>query len=404
MQTTPKSLRLHIALLGTVNSGKSSFLNLITGQQTSIISDIGGTTTDVVEKSQEFHPLGPVLWLDTAGFGDTSELANKRLQKTLQVLDRTDIALLICKGDTIGSEEQHIINLAAEKKIPLLRIYNQADKYPVNATDGIAVNSTDLSSRDTVIKQLTSALIRLCPEDFLNSTPLLGDLLPEQSTAIMIIPLDYEAPKGRLIMPQVQAIRDCLDHNQNIIMVKEGNYTSVLQNLKTPPALVICDSQVVDKMVAQTPADIPCTTFSILMARFKGDLYKMTQGAAIIDKLQDGDKVLIAESCTHHAAEDDIGRVKIPNWLLKKTGKNLQINYTNGCDFVRNLAEYKLVIQCGGCAINRREILSRIYKCEQAGVAITNYGICISELKGVLQQVLQPFGDIYQAYIKAKQN
>ena len=227
MQTTPKSLRLHIALLGTVNSGKSSFLNLITGQQTSIISDIGGTTTDVVEKSQEFHPLGPVLWLDTAGFGDTSELANKRLQKTLQVLDRTDIALLICKGDTIGSEEQHIINLAAEKKIPLLRIYNQADKYPVNATDGIAVNSTDLSSRDTVIKQLTSALIRLCPEDFLNSTPLLGDLLPEQSTAIMIIPLDYEAPKGRLIMPQVQAIRDCLDHNQNIIMVKPQNSAGI---------------------------------------------------------------------------------------------------------------------------------------------------------------------------------
>jgi len=392
MQTAPKSLRLHIAILGRVNSGKSSLLNLFTGQQNAIVSPCAGTTTDVVEKAQELQPLGPILWLDTAGFGDESELGSKRLERTYRALERADVALLVCQGDTIGEEEENIIALADEKKIPLIKIYNQADKYKITRNDGIRVNATDITSRNRVLNELKTELIRVCPDDFINSLPLVGDLAPEHSTVIMIIPLDYEAPKGRLIMPQVQAIRDCLDHNQSIIAVKEEDYLNVLNNLITPPTLVICDSQIVDRMVKETPADIKCTTFSILMARFKGDLHKMVQGAQTINKLQDGDKVLIAESCTHHAMEDDIGRVKIPNWLLKKTGKALQIDHVSGCDFVSNLSEYKLVIQCGGCTINRREILSRIYKCERAGVAITNYGVCISELKGVLPRVLEPFG------------
>ncbi len=402
-QNAPKSLRLHIALLGRVNTGKSSFLNLVSGQQAAITSDIAGTTTDVVEKAQELPPLGPVLWLDTAGFGDVSELSEKRLAKTQQILDKTDVALLICAGDRIGAEEEKIMALTTERKIPLLKIYNQSDKFPITATDGIIVNSTDLTTRDKVLYELKSALIKICPENFINPLPLLGDLAPQNSTVMMIIPIDYEAPKGRLIMPQVQAIRDCLDHQQNIMLVKENNYATALQNLRNPPALVVCDSQVVDKMVSQTPNNIPCTTFSILMARFKGDLSIMVQGAAIIDKLQDGDKVLIAEACTHHAMEDDIGRVKIPNWLRKKTGKDLIIEHLSGCDFATDLTKYKLVVQCGGCTLNRREILSRIYKCQQAGVAITNYGVCISELKGVLSRVLQPFGDVYQDYIKAKE-
>lgn len=391
MQSAPKSLRLHIAILGRVNAGKSSLLNLLTGQQAAITSEIAGTTTDVVEKAQELTPLGPVLWLDTAGFDDKSELGNKRMEKTYRALERADIALLVCRGDNTGETEEKIITLATEKKIPLIKIYNQADKYNITATDGIKVNSLDLSSRDRVLNELKAELIKVCPDDFLNSRSLLGDLAPANSTVIMIIPLDYEAPKGRLIMPQVQAIRDCLDHNQNIMVIKEDNYLNVLHNLKNPPALVVCDSQIVDRMVKETPAKIKCTTFSILMARFKGDLEKMVRGAQMINRLQDGDKVLIAESCTHHAMEDDIGRVKIPNWLLKKTGKKLEINHVSGCDFVSNLSEYKLVIQCGGCNINRREILSRIYKCEHAGVAITNYGVCISELKGVLSRVLEPF-------------
>ena len=391
MLSAPKSLRLHIAIVGRVNAGKSSLLNLLTGQQTAITSEVAGTTTDVVEKAQELQPLGPVLWLDTAGFGDESKLGDKRMEKTYRALERADIILLVCQGDLIGEQEQKIMDLAQEKKIPLIKIYNMADKYKITANDGIKVNSTDISSRDRVLNELKAALIKACPDDFLNAQPLLGDLAPANSTVIMIIPLDYEAPKGRLIMPQVQAIRDCLDHNQNIMVVKEDNYINTLNNLKTPPALVICDSQIVDRMVKETPPEIKCTTFSILMARFKGDLEKMVHGAQMISKLQDGDKILIAEACTHHAMEDDIGRVKIPNWLLKKTGKKLQIDHVSGCDFISNLSEYKLVIQCGGCTINRREILSRIYKCEQAGVAITNYGVCISELKGVLNRVLEPF-------------
>ena len=394
MQTTPKSLRLQIAIFGRVNAGKSSFLNLVTGQETAITSEIAGTTTDVVEKAQELLPLGPVLWLDTAGFGDNTELSGQRLEKTIKTLDRADIAVLVCEGDNIGEEENKIISLTSQHKIPLIKIYNRADKYSITATDGIIISAADKNSRDKVLNELKAALIKVCPEDFINRRPLLGDLSPEHSTVVMIIPIDYEAPKGRLIMPQVQAIRDCLDNNQNVLVVKENDYKAVLQNFKNPPALVVCDSQVVDKMVTETPADIKCTTFSILMARFKGDLQKMTAGAEMIDKLQDGDKILIAESCTHHAVEDDIGRIKIPNWLQKKTGKNLQIDHVSGCDFATNLQDYKLVIQCGGCAINRKEILSRIYKCEQAGVAITNYGVCISKLKGVLPRVLEPFNDI----------
>lgn len=394
MQNTPKSLRLQIAIFGRVNAGKSSFLNLVTGQETAITSDVAGTTTDVVEKAQELLPIGPVLWLDTAGFGDETELSEKRLAKTARVLERADVAIMVCEGDKIGNVEKQIIALASQHKIPLIKVYNKADKYSIAAADGIAVCAVDKGSRDKVLNELKAALIKVCPEDFINSRPLLGDLAPAHSTVVMIIPIDYEAPKGRLIMPQVQAIRDCLDHEQNVLVVKENDYQAVLQNFKNPPALVVCDSQVVDKMVAETPADIKCTTFSILMARFKGDLQKMVKGAAMIDKLENGDKILIAESCTHHAVEDDIGRVKIPNWLKKKTGKNLQIDHVSGCDFATNLADYKLVIQCGGCAINRKEILSRIYKCEQAGTAITNYGVCISALKGVLPRVLEPFAEI----------
>lgn len=402
MQSAPKALRLQIAVLGRVNAGKSSFVNLVTGQNTSITSEFAGTTTDVVEKAQELTPLGPVLWLDTAGFADNSALGDKRLQKTIQAIERADVAILVCNGDEIGVPEEQILHILAEHKTSVIKIFNKADVQHISSNDGIAVNSTDLSMRDSVLHKLKSALIKVCPDDFLNAQPMLGDLAEADSTVIMIIPLDYEAPKGRLIMPQVQAIRDCLDHNQNVIVVKESNYKAVLENLKTPPSLVVCDSQIVDKMVEQTPQNIKCTTFSILMARLKGDLAKMAQGAATISHLQDGDKILIAESCTHHAVDDDIGRVKIPNLLRKKTQKTLQIDFVSGCDFAQDLSSYKLVIQCGGCTVNRREILSRIHKCNSAGVAITNYGVCISELKGVLQRVLEPFSDVYEQYKKVK--
>ena len=390
-ETAPKSLRLHIALLGRVNAGKSSFLNLITGQNVSITSDIAGTTTDVVEKTQELLPLGPVVWLDTAGFGDKTELAEQRLAKTRRVLDWADVAVLVCEGNKIGLEEAEIIEEVSARNIPLIKIFNKADIYPSDG-DGIRCNAEDKTCRDRVLNQLKAALIKAAPEDVINTPSLLGNLIPPHGTVIMIVPIDYEAPKGRLILPQVQAIRDCLDHDCTVIVVKENDYAGVLRNLKNKPDLVVCDSQVVDKMVAETPADIKCTTFSILFARFKGDLGKLVEGASVINRLKDGDKVLISESCTHHAIEDDIGRVKIPNWLKKKTGADLQISHVSGCDFPGDLREYKLVVQCGGCMNNRREILSRINKCETLNVPITNYGVCISELKGVLSRILEPFG------------
>lgn len=402
MQNTPKALRMQIAISGRVNAGKSSFLNFITGQQTAIASNIAGTTGDVVEKAMELPNIGPVLWLDTAGFGDETELKNQRAEKTAAALQRADIVLLVCEGDKIGEIEQDIINHAKESKTPLIKIFNKADKFNITSDDGLAVNSLDLSSRSRVTEALIELILKVCPADLLQEPPLVSDLAPENSTVIMIVPIDYEAPKGRLILPQVQAIRDCLDGNQNILVCKENNYVAALQSLKNPPALVVCDSQVVDFMVAQTPPEIKCTTFSILMARFKADLTIMAKNAAQIAKLKDGDKILIAESCTHHAIQDDIGRVKIPALLRKKTQKNLEIDFVSGCDFGKNLEQYQLVIQCGGCTVNRREMLSRLQKCDAAGVKITNYGVCISELKGVLERVLQPFPTAYAAYLNEK--
>lgn len=401
MDKAPKSLRLHIALMGRVNSGKSSFLNLVSGQDVSITSPQEGTTTDVVEKAQELLPLGPVVWLDTAGLGDNSGLGGKRVAKTFAVLDRSDIVVLVSEGNQVGEYEQQIIEEAARRQLPLIKVFNKADLYPAQG-DGIAVVSTDKSTRDEVLGKLKEALLKACPEDFIAAPPVLGDLVPPHGTVVMIIPIDFEAPKGRLIMPQVQAIRDGLDYNQTVIIVKENDYVSALDNLKKAPGLVVCDSQVVDFMVANTPQDIPSTTFSILFARLKGDIIKFVEGAAAIKTLQDGDKILIAESCTHHAVEDDIGRVKIPRWLRAKTGRELVIDHVAGHDFPENLPEYKLVIQCGGCMQNRREVLSRINKCETAGVPITNYGVCISELKGVLERVLEPFPAALKAYRNIK--
>ena len=390
MQITPKSLRLHIALLGRVNAGKSSFLNLVTGQDVSITSQVAGTTTDVVEKTQELLPIGPVVWLDTAGLGDTTVLGKERQAGTNRVLDRADVAVLVCEGDKFAAEEEHILAECEKRRIPLIKVYNKADLYNC-PNDGIKVVSTDKNSRDKVLNELKEKLLKVVPEDFIKAPSLLGDLIPPQGTIILITPIDKEAPKGRLIMPQVQAIRDGLDNNAVVMVVKETEYLQALNSLKHKPDLVVCDSQVVDFMVANTPQDIKCTTFSILFARLKGDLRKMAEGAKTIATLQNNDKILIAEACTHHAIEDDIGKVKIPNWLRKKTGKNLQIDHVSGCTFPENLGDYKLVIQCGGCTQNRREILSRIQKCQTFAVPVTNYGICISELKGVLDRVLSPF-------------
>lgn len=396
MKTVPKSLRLHIALFGRTNVGKSSFLNLITGQEVSIVSEQPGTTTDVVEKTMELLPIGPVVFLDTAGLDDTTILGGKRVEKTEKVFDRADVILLICEGNQFGEFEQAVCEKAGTT--PVIRIRNKSDLSDMSESSDICCNSTDFLSRERVLSQLKAQLLTVCPEEFIQPPPLVGDLVKPGGIAMLIVPIDLQAPKGRLILPQVSTIRDAIDNDAAALVVKEREYTHMLNQLKNPPDLVICDSQVVLKMVGDTPDSIPCTTFSILFARLKGDLPKFAAGAAAIDRLKTGDKVLIAESCSHHAAEDDIGRVKIPRWLRQYTGCDLQIDVYAGRDFPDNLSEYRLVVQCGGCMHNRREILSRIEKCEAAGVPITNYGLCISQTQGVLKRVLSPFPAALDAF------
>jgi [FeFe] hydrogenase H-cluster maturation GTPase HydF len=396
MKTAPKSLRLHIALFGRTNVGKSSFLNLIAGQDVSIVSEQPGTTTDIVEKTMELLPIGPVVFIDTAGLDDTTALGCKRVEKTEKVFDRADVILLICEGDRFGEFEQTVCEKAG--KTPVIRIHNKSDLSDSSDLSGLQCNSTDLASREKVLSQLKAQLLAVCPEEFIQPPPLVGDLVKPGGIAVLIVPIDLQAPKGRLILPQVSTIRDALDNDAAALVVKEREYTHMLSQLKTPPDLVICDSQVVLKMIGDTPKEIPCTTFSILFARLKGDLPKLAAGAAAIDRLKNGDKVLIAESCSHHAAEDDIGRVKIPRWLRQYCGCELQIDVYAGRDFPENLNEYSLVVQCGGCMHNRREILSRIEKCEEAGVPITNYGLCISQTQGVLKRVLSPFPAALDAF------
>ncbi len=398
MQKTPKSLRLHIALFGRTNVGKSSFLNLIAGQDVSIVSEQAGTTTDVVEKPMELLPIGPVVFLDTAGIDDTTALGEKRVDRTERVFDRADVILLLHEGDRVTEFETRVAAKAAAKNIPVIRIANKMDlTHPTDAAF-LRCDSTDLASRDKVLAALKSELLSVCPDEFIAPPPLMGDLVRPGGLAMLIVPIDLQAPKGRLILPQVSTIRDALDNDAATLVCKEREYSHMLAMLNQKPDVAICDSQMVLKMVADTPDDIPCTTFSILFARLKGDLRKFAMGAAAIDKLEPGDKVLIAESCSHHALEDDIGRVKIPRWLRQYVGVDVEIDVYAGRDFPDNLSEYKLAVQCGGCMQNRREVLSRIEKCEAAGVPITNYGLCISQTQGVLRRVLSPFPSALLAY------
>jgi len=400
MQKTPKSLRLHIALFGRTNVGKSSFLNLIAGQEVSIVSEQAGTTTDVVEKPMELLPVGPVVFLDTAGLDDTTALGEKRVDRTAKVFDRADVILLLHEGNVVTEFEESVQAKADSKKIPIIRIANKSDLTDSSDSSYLACNSLNLSSRDRVLARLKARLLAVCPDEFITPPPLMGDLVKPGGLAMLIVPIDLQAPKGRLILPQVSTIRDALDNDAATLVCKEREYAHMLNILRQKPDVAICDSQMVLKMVADTPPDIPCTTFSILFARLKGDLRKFAMGAAAIDQLEPGDKVLIAESCSHHALEDDIGRVKIPRWLRQYVGVDVQIDVYSGRDFPDNLSEYKLAVQCGGCMQNRREVLSRIEKCESAGVPITNYGMCIAQTQGVLKRVLSPFPAALDAYEK----
>lgn len=402
---TLKSMRLHIGIFGKTNVGKSAFLNRITNQEVSIVSDIAGTTTDVVEKSMELLPVGPVNFLDTAGINDTTALGAERIEKTMKIINRTDIAVIVCDYNGIDAYERNLIQKFDELKIPYLIVINKQDEKEIptekyeeilkqvqndsSKPEDKILKTSALNDKDIVFK-FKEKLVRMLPEDFVNSPKIAGDLIPPKSTVILVIPIDKEAPKGRIILPQVQTLRDLLDSDCLSYVVKESELKQALDNLKEPPALVITDSQAFKTVAEIVPESIPLTSFSILFARLKGDLKAFEEGANAIDNLKDGDKVLILESCTHHAIEDDIGRVKIPNLLRKKTGKNLIIENYAGHDFPE-IMDYKLIIHCGACMTNRREVLSRILKASEKGVPITNYGITISYCLGILPRAIKIF-------------
>ena len=385
-----KSMRLHIGIFGKTNVGKSSLLNKISNQSVSIVSDVAGTTTDVVEKSMELLPVGPVTFLDTAGLDDKTDLAEKRIEKTMKFVNRCDVAVVVCDYNGIDDYEKNLIEKFEELKIPYLIVVNKSDvkEIKLSGYENILYTST-VSDKDIVFK-FKEALVRLLPDDFINTPKIAGNLVPEKSTVILVIPIDKEAPKGRLILPQVQTIRDLLDSNCLPYVVKETELKDALDNLKTPPALVITDSQAFKKVAEIVPENIPLTSFSILFARLKGDLKEFVKGAEAIANLNDGDRVLILESCSHHAIDDDIGRVKIPNLLRQKTGKDLKIEHYSGHDFP-DITPYKLIIHCGACMTNRREVLSRILVANNKNIPITNYGIVISYCLGILPRAVKVF-------------
>ena len=411
MNETPKSLRLQIGIFGRTNVGKSSFLNMLSGQETAITSPIPGTTTDVVEKTMELLPIGPVVLLDTAGIDDRSVLSPERTGKTLKAFSRADIAVILTEPGVFGTFEEKIMEEAKKHKIPFMLVVNKTDVTTPEAVFVEALkkhtphvllcSATAEARRGRQIEEFKTALLKIIPDPNSLAPSLIGDLLPSGGVAILIVPIDLEAPKGRLILPQVQTIRDALDNDASIVVVKEREYPFMLENLKKAPDVVICDSQVVQKMVADTPPSIKCTTFSILFARLKGELNELVSALPAIERLKEGDKVLIAEACSHHALEDDIGRIKIPRWLRQYTGLPLDIDVTSGRDYPENLKDYSLIIHCGACMLTKKEMGIRTEKAKRAGIPITNYGLCISYLQGVLKRVLSPFPQALHVFEEA---
>jgi [FeFe] hydrogenase H-cluster maturation GTPase HydF len=413
MQTTPKSLRMQIGLFGRMNVGKSSFLNMVAGQDVAITSPVPGTTTDVVEKSMELLPLGPVVFLDTAGLDDTSALGAARTGRTERVFERADVAVLLTESGRWGEHETHVTEMAHARKMPLVIVVNKADLGAPDAafrarlaglTPHVVVcAATDAVARERQVSAFKQVLVDAAPEGCLAPPALVGDLLPAGGVAVLVVPIDLQAPQGRLILPQVQTIRDALDNDAAALVVKERELAHILTLLSGPPSLVVCDSQVIQKVVADVPPAIPCTTFSILMARHKGDLATEAAGVAAVDRLRPGDRVLVAEACSHHPLQDDIGRVKIPRWLRQYAGADLVIETCAGRDFPDDLDRYRLVIHCGACMLTRREMLRRIERAREAGVGITNFGLCIAHVQGVLERALGPFPAALEAYLRARE-
>jgi [FeFe] hydrogenase H-cluster maturation GTPase HydF len=397
MNNTPSGSRLQIGIFGRRNAGKSSFINALTGQNLAIVSDTPGTTTDPVAKAVEIRGLGPVMLYDTAGLDDAGELGEKRVSRSREILKKVNFGVIITTYSTCGKLEEELINEFKNSGKKCVLLFNKIDIEPtgeekIKHFKNMNIISFSLSSTTGQnIEEISKNIVELCSEIQAEASTILGDLISQGSMVVLVVPIDLGAPKGRLILPQVQVIRDILDNDAIAVTVKERELQFTLKTLGQKPALVVCDSQVVLKAAGDVPDEIKLTTFSILFSRLKGDLAELVRGVKAVDNLKDGDRVLIMEACTHHAQADDIGRVKIPRWLRQYTGKNLEFETNAGPYVSKDLNRYKLIVACGGCMINRQEMLSRMKDSAALNIPMTNYGVLISYVQGVAKRVLEPF-------------
>lgn len=404
LNSTPAAERIHIGIFGKRNAGKSSIINALTGQNLSIVSDIKGTTTDPVLKSMELLPLGPVVMIDTPGLDDEGELGSLRVRKARQILNKTDIALLVVDGTAgMAKEDEEILNTIRQKSIPCIIILNKADLIQNSTMPALLTSVTQhfpecASPPVLCVSAVTRMNIGELKERIASLIPaedtrlrIVGDLLKPSDLVVLVVPIDKAAPKGRLILPQQQTIRDILEAGAVSVVTRDTELRQTLSSLGKPPALVITDSQAFEQVVADVPEDIPLTSFSILFARYKGSLPSVVSGAKTLDLLEDGDTVLISEGCTHHRQCEDIGTVKLPRFIRKHTGKELNFEFTSGTEFPLDLQKYRLIIHCGGCTLNEREMRYRQKCAKDAGIPMTNYGIAIAHMKGILKRSISVF-------------
>ena len=409
IRATSKGFRLHIGFFGRRNVGKSSLLNAITQQQVSIVSAVAGTTTDPVEKPMELLPIGPVLFVDTAGVDDVGALGAQRIEKTRQAIARSDVGVLVVESGVWTDFEEKLLAELRSHGIPVLVAVNKADLRSPDPEHLFRFEQEKLPYVELVattrkgVDEFRAKLAKIAPAESAESPVLLRDLVGPDETAVLVMPIDKEAPKGRIKQLQAQSIRDLLDGEACCVVVKDAGLQKALDNLKTPPSIVVTDAAVFEQVARITPDSVPLTAFSILLSRLKGDLVAQTRAAVSVDSLHPGDKVLVAESCTHHPIEEDIGRVKIPRWLEQYVGGKMEFTSVKGRDFPQDLSPYKLVIHCGACMSNRQEMLSRIAECHRQGVPITNYGLVIAYSLGILERALEPFPDALAAYKEARQ-
>jgi len=397
--TKGKESKPHIGIYGRRNNGKSSLINRLAGQDIAIVSDYAGTTTDPVKKSLEITGFGPVILIDTAGIDDEGDLGTKRIDKTLATIKTVDLAILVITHNIFGDFEKKLIEEFKNTDTPFFIVHNKSDIQPLaenTRTKIVAQTQSDIIEFETIEAQNIEKIIKkiktTIPESAYTNPSLIGDLLSYGDIVLLITPIDIEAPAGRLILPQVQAIRDILDNDAVAIVLKEREVDSFLRKTGITPALAITDSQIFNKADASVPKNVPLTSFSIMLAKFKGDFENYLKGTPKIADLQDGDRVLMLESCTHHVSCDDIGRVKIPRWLTNFTGKKLEYDVVAGLDQLpRNITEYSLVIQCGGCVITRKQLINRLRPAMDAGVPVTNYGMAIAYVQGIYQRAIEPF-------------